>query len=49
MASDPNQPITLNKIEARQGSNRPKVIYVLIASVILVIAAFAIASLFYQH
>jgi hypothetical protein len=49
MASDPNEDITLNKVEARQGSNRPKVIYVLVAGVALVIVAFLIASMFFQH
>ncbi len=49
MASDPNADITRTKVEARQGSNRPKVIYVLIASVALVIIAFVVASFFYQH
>ena len=48
MASDPNEKIVLNKVDARQGTNRPKVIYVLIAGVILVVAAFIIASMFYQ-
>ena len=42
MASDPNQDIRKNQVEARQGTNRPGVIYVLIASVILIIVAFAI-------
>ena len=42
MSSDPNQDISKNQVEAKQGSNRPGVIYVLIASVILVIVAFAI-------
>ena len=49
MASDPNADITRNKVEARQGTNRPKVIYVLVASVALVVVAFVVASLFYQH
>lgn len=49
MASDPNENISINKVEARQGTNRPKVIYVLVASVALVIVAFVIASMFFQH
>jgi hypothetical protein len=49
MTSDPNQKIELNRVEARQGSNRPKVIYVLVAGVVLVIIAFIIASMFFQH
>ncbi len=49
MASDPNADISRNKTEARQGTNRPKVIYVLVASVALIIVAFFIASMFYQH
>ena len=49
MTSDPNQDISLNKVEARQGTARPKMIYVLAAGVVLVIAAFVIASLFFQH
>jgi hypothetical protein len=49
MASDPNENITLNKVEARQGSNKPKVIYVLVAGVALVIVAFIIASMFFHH
>ena len=49
MASDPNEDITLNKVEARQGSNRPKVIYVLVAGVVLVILAFVVASMFFHN
>lgn len=45
MASDPNAKIRKNPVESRQGTNRPKVIYVLVASVILVIVAFFIAYL----
>ena len=41
MASDPNQQIDRNTVEARQGSTRPKVFYVLIVGLVLVIAAFA--------
>lgn len=49
MTSDPNEKIIMNEVEARQGSNRPKVIYVLVAGVALVIIAFIIASMFFQH
>ena len=49
MTSDPNADITRNKVEARQGTNRPKMIYVLIASVALIVVAFLVASMFYQH
>ena len=42
MASDPNDDIERNTVEARQGSPRPGVIYVLIAAVVLVIVLFAI-------
>ena len=42
MASDPNQEIKRNTVEARQGSTRPGVIYVLIGGVVLVLVAFAI-------
>ncbi len=45
MASDPNADISKNPVEARQGTNRPKVIYVLVASVILIIVAFFVAYL----
>ncbi len=49
MAQDPAEQIRLNPVEARQGTTRPKLIYVLVASVILVIIAFFIASMFYRH
>lgn len=49
MASDPNADISRNKVEARQGTNRPRVIYVLVASVALIILAFVLASTFFQH
>ncbi len=45
MASDPNADISKNQVEARQGTNRPKVIYVLVASVALVIVLFVVAWL----
>ena len=40
MVSDPNADIQRNTVEARQGTDRPKVIYVLIGGVALVLAAF---------
>jgi hypothetical protein len=46
MVSDPNADIQRNQVEARQGTNRPKLIYVLIAGVVLVIVAFAAVWLF---
>ena len=49
MASDPNQDIERNTVEARQGSSRPRVIYVLIAGVILIIVAFALTGAFTRH
>ena len=45
MASDPNAEITKNQVSARQGTTRPKVIYVLVASVALVIVLFLVAWL----
>ena len=45
MASDPNADISKNPVQARQGTNRPKVIYVLVASVILIVVAFVVAWL----
>ena len=45
MASDPNANITKNQVSAKQGTNRPKVIYVLVASVVLVLVAFIVAYL----
>ncbi len=45
MASDPNAEITKNQVSAKQGTNRPKVIYVLVASVVLIIVAFIVAYL----
>ncbi len=45
MASDPNADITKNQVSAKQGTNRPKVIYVLVASVVLIIVAFFVAYL----
>jgi hypothetical protein len=46
MASDPNQKIVKNEVQARQGSTRPKVIYVLVASVVLIIVAFGLVWTF---
>lgn len=45
MASDPNANITKNQVSARQGTTRPKLIYVLVASVALVIILFVVAWL----
>lgn len=45
MASDPNADIQKNQVQARQGTNRPKLIYVLVASVALVIVLFIVAWL----
>lgn len=42
MASDPNEKIERRTVEARQGSSRPGVIYVLIGGVVLVLVVFAI-------
>jgi hypothetical protein len=49
MPMDQDHEIRLNEVEARQGSIRPKLVYVLTASIGLVIVAFLIASLFYRH
>ncbi len=46
MASDPNADIKLNEVQARQGSRRPNLIYVLVASVALIIVAFGGVWLF---
>ena len=40
MVSDPNADIQRNTVEARQGTDRPKVIYVLIGGVALILIAF---------
>lgn len=45
MVSDPNSGADRNQVEARQGTTRPKVIYITIASTALVIVAFIIAWL----
>ena len=46
MVSDPNADIQRNTVEARQGTNRPKVIYVLVGGVALVLIAFVGVWLF---
>ncbi len=46
MVSDPNADIRRNPVEARQGTNKPKVIYVLIGGVALVLVAFVGVWLF---
>ena len=45
MASDPNSDIERNQVEARQGTTRPRVIYVTVAGIALVIVAFIVAWL----
>ena len=45
MVSDPNAKIERNQLEARQGTNRPKVIYVLAASVALIVVGFIVVWL----
>jgi len=49
MSTDQDHEIRLNEVEARQGSTRPKLVYVLTASIGLVVVAFLIASMFYRH
>ena len=49
MASDPNDDIKRNTVEARQGTTRPGVIYVLIAGCVLVVVVFAIIWLSQGH
>jgi hypothetical protein len=49
MTSDPNADIAKNKVEARQGTDRPKVNYVLISSLALVIIVFGLVWLFMRH
>ncbi len=46
MVSDPNAKIERNEVEARQGTTRPNLFYVLIGGVVLVIIAFAGVWLF---
>ncbi len=46
MASDPNQKIVKNEVQARQGSRKPNLIYVLVASVILIIVLFGLVWTF---
>ena len=45
MASDPNADIQKHPVDARQGTDKPKLIYVLVGGVILVILAFFLAYL----
>ena len=49
MASDPNANISKTTVDARQGSTRPNLIYVLGASMVLVIVAFAIVWMSTKH
>lgn len=42
MASDPNADVQKNTVEARQGTTKPGLIYVLIGGVVLIIAVFAV-------
>ena len=42
MASDPKQEIDRSTVEARQGSTRPGMIYVLIGGVVLILIVFAV-------
>ena len=45
MASDPNADIQRNPVQAKQGTNRPRVIYVLAASVALIVVGFVVVWL----
>ncbi len=45
MVSDPNADIKRNQVEAKQGTNRPKMIYVLVASVALIVVGFVVVWL----
>lgn len=45
MVSDPNANIQRNEVEAKQGTARPKLYYVLAAGLVLVIAAFVVVAL----
>ncbi len=49
MASDPNADIKKTEVEARQGSTRPNLIYVLIGGVVLILIVFAIIWSFQGH
>ena len=42
MASDPNEMIEKNEVQARQGTRKPNLVYVLGASVVLIIVAFGL-------
>lgn len=45
MASDPDAEIDRSPVEARQGSTRPHLIYVLCAGLVLIVVVFAIVWL----
>ena len=45
MASDPNADVQRNQVQAKQGTNRPKMIYVLVASVALIVVGFVVVWL----
>lgn len=45
MASDPNEDIARNQVEARQGTSRPGLIYVLGGGLVLIIIVFGIVWL----
>ena len=45
MASDPNAKIRLDPVEATQATRRPRLIYVLVGGVALVIVAFVVVWL----
>lgn len=49
MTSDPNQDIEVNKLESRQGSTRPHLIYVVGAGVVLVVIIFAVVWAMQGH
>lgn len=46
MVSDPNEAIQKSAVEVRQGTSRPKMIYVLAASVVLVLIVFGAIAFF---
>ena len=48
MASDPNEKIVKNEVQARQGSRKPNLIYVLAAGIVLIIVAFGLVWTFTQ-
>lgn len=49
MASDLNLNIERSQVEARQGSTRPQLIYVLVFGIALVIVGFAVAWFTTRH